>query len=262
MSDREEEKTINSKILGEAREGEVTVGDRSPTALKPTLVWHCTQISCGQHEEAGEGDGLGDERPCHFCAGRLEGTARVRAHIPTRAALYVVECVVPKPGEGDNVEFSVYPPPNDFTPKETIEAIQELVRTSAERLAEKVKTMDRTPLIADLHAVKKPRDLANLKPRKCMATGCKNDCTHVVTLLLRTREQLYKGKPMRMRVGLVVCSRPEHRPKNADPFFANKGDWERLLEHFDRRKWPRPHRILTDVDYVPIDKDPDLEGYE
>jgi len=86
--------------------------------------------------------------------------------------------------------------------------------------------------------------------------GGPRQAEYVVVLLLRPAG--YAGKPMRMRVGLVVCA--DHREPIPDKFIQQE-DWDRLMQHFDQTGQVRPARILTEVEYVPIADDPDLDGY-
>ena len=95
-----------------------------------------------------------------------------------------------------------------------------------------------------------------LEIRKCSQLNCNNAAEVVVVLLLRPAG--YRGRPMRMRCGLVVCT--ACRSPIPDKFIDNES-WSRLLAHFDAKGQKRPHRILTDVEYVPIGEDADLDGY-
>jgi len=96
-----------------------------------------------------------------------------------------------------------------------------------------------------------------LVPKKCSLFTCTRTSEYVVVLLLRPRN--YQGRPIRMRCGLQVC---RHCRFPIPDKFITEESWQRLLAHFDRRNMARPHRILTDVEYVPIGEDQDLDGFE
>lgn len=105
----------------------------------------------------------------------------------------------------------------------------------------------------------KPVTPEGLKVRRCSLRTCSGrDAVAVVVLLLRPAG--HRGPPMRMRIGVCVCE--ACKSPLPDKFLTN-AEWSRLLEEqFDRRKIARPSRILTEVDYVPIGDDPDLDGLE